>query len=138
MTNLALTLGGHITRRLRVALCCLAAWPVWTHTASAERFAYDETILVANRKEFHPTAFVDPHLINPWGIALRPPGAGGHIWVSNAGNASTSLYIGDANGKPLFQDGLKLLSIDGPKISFEDGLPNVTGQVYNAASDFAG
>ena len=31
----------------------------------------------------------------PWGIALRPPGAGGHIWTSNAGTGTTTTYIGD-------------------------------------------
>ena len=100
--------------------------------------AFEVTVLVANRPEFKPTAFVDPKVINPWGIALRPPGAGGHIWISNAGNATTTLYIGDANGMPLTQDGLKVVTIDGPLISFEDGLTNVTGQVYNAASDVPG
>lgn len=100
--------------------------------------AFTQTILVANRAEYKPTAFVDERMINPWGIALRPPGKGGHIWLSNAGNASTTLYIGDANGEPLRQDGLKILPIDGPVYSYEDGLSNVTGQVYNAASDYAG
>ncbi|BCU77539.1 TIGR03118 family protein [Luteolibacter sp. LG18] len=99
---------------------------------------FEDTILVANRAEYHPTAFVDERVINPWGIALRPPGKGGHIWLSNAGNASTTLYIGDANGQPLRQDGLKVVTIDGPLISYEDGLSNVTGQVYNAASDVPG
>jgi uncharacterized protein (TIGR03118 family) len=75
-------------------------------------------------------------MINPWGIALRPPGTGGHIWISNAGNLSTSTFIGDVNGAPLRQDGLKIVYLDGPLISYEDGLANVTGQVYNAASDF--
>ncbi|MEO5913168.1 MAG: TIGR03118 family protein [Luteolibacter sp.] len=109
---------------------------VETTPVSTSRF--DNTILVANRPEFKPTAFVDQQLVNPWGIALRPPGAGGHIWTSNAGNASTSLYIGDVNGKPLSQDGLKILSMAAPLISYEDGLINITGQVYNAASDIPG
>ena len=103
---------------------------------SGNRFV--QTVLVANRPEFHPTVMVDQKMINPWGIALRPPGAGGHIWLSNAGNASTTLYMGDVNGQPLHQDGLKVVAIDGPLISYEDGLSNVTGQVYNAASDFPG
>ena len=67
---------------------------------------YVEKILVANRAGFDPDALIDDHMINPWGIALRPPGAGGHIWISNAGNLSTSTYIGDAKGMPLHQDGL--------------------------------
>src|SRR6185295_6744715 len=91
-----------------------------------------------NRPELAPGALVDRHMVNPWGIALRPPGAGGHIWISNAGNLSTSTYIGDVKGSPLRQDGLKIVYLDGPLISYEDGLANVTGQVYNAASDFPG
>src|SRR6185436_11505258 len=97
---------------------------------------YEQKILVANRPGFAPDALVDPHMIDPWGIALRPPGAGGHFWTSNAGNLSTSTFIGDVPGNPLHQDGLKLVYLKGPKISYEDGLANVTGLVYNAASDF--
>ncbi|MEA3210283.1 MAG: hypothetical protein QOE70_3340 [Chthoniobacter sp.] len=96
---------------------------------------FQETILVASNGSYQPAAFIDAHIENAWGIALRPPGAGGHIWVSNARNASTSLYIGDVNGIPLHQDGLKILQLDGPLISYEGGLPQTTGQVYNAASD---
>jgi uncharacterized protein (TIGR03118 family) len=99
---------------------------------------YTKKILVANRAGFEDGAIIDKHLINPWGIALRPPGAGGHFWISNAGNLSSSTYVGDANGVPLHQDGLKIVYLNGPKISYEDGLANVTGVVYNAASDVAG
>ena len=123
---------------LRLLLGSIAAFSFSRISSAAERNDYAQTILVANRVEFHPTAFVDKHLVNPWGIALRPPGKGGHIWVSNARNASTSTYVGDVNGIPLHQDGLKLVGMDGPLISYEDGLPNVTGQVYNAASDVPG
>jgi uncharacterized protein (TIGR03118 family) len=104
--------------------------------ANAQTNVYSQKILVANRAGFEDGAIIDQHLINPWGIALRPPGAGGHFWISNAGNASTSTYIGDAHGKPLYQDGLKIVYLHGPLVSYEDGLANVTGQVYNAASDF--
>jgi uncharacterized protein (TIGR03118 family) len=113
--------------------------PATKQTApAAVKNSYTQTILVANRPEYKPVAFVDEHLVNPWGIALRPPGKGGHIWVSNAQNATTTTYIGDVNGEPLHQDGLKVIGIDGGLISYEDGVPNVTGQVYNAASDIAG
>src|SRR5262245_3588249 len=96
---------------------------------------YVQKVLVANRPGLAPDALIDPHLLNPWGIALRPPGVGGHIWISNAGNLSTSTFIGDVKGEPLRQDGLKIVYLDSPLISYEDGLANVTGQVYNAASD---
>src|SRR4249919_2239568 len=75
----------------------------------AEAAFYYQTNLVANKASYNPTYGVDENLVNPWGISLRPPGAGGHIWISNAGNLSTSLYIGDVHGVPLHQDGLKLV-----------------------------
>jgi len=118
-----------------------AAVPAAPATATATATAanvYAQKLLVANRPGFADDALIDRHLINPWGIALRPPGAGGHIWISNAGNLSTSTYIGDAHGVALHQDGLKIVFLSSPLISYEDGLANVTGQVYNAASDFPG
>src|SRR5678816_4073121 len=107
-------------------------------SAQHELNVYVQKILVANRPGLAPGAIIDPHLVNPWGIALRPPGVGGHIWISNGGNLSTSTYIGDVKGTPLTQDGLKLVYLSSPLISYEDGLANVTGQVYNAASDLPG
>lgn len=105
---------------------------------SSETEPFINTVLVANRAVYKPTAFVDQYLINPWGIAVRPPGAGGHMWTSNAANLTTTTYIGDANGVPLHQDGLKIVHIDNPTTSLWDGLARVTGQVYNAASDIKG
>jgi uncharacterized protein (TIGR03118 family) len=132
----------HLCRQL--ASCVL--WSLTASLAVSVAFAgepaslpgnvYGQKILVANRPGFAEDAIIDRHLVNPWGLALRPPGVGGHIWISNAGNASTSTYIGDAKGVPLHQDGLKIVYMNGPLLSYEDGLPNVTGQVYNAASDF--
>jgi len=124
---------------------CLALLALSDHPAhaggkvsSSEGVGFTNTVLVANRAHYKPTAFVDEYLINPWGIALRPPGTGGHIWLSNAANLTTTTYIGDANGAPLHQDGLKVVHIEGPMTSFWDGLAHVTGQVYNAASDIEG
>jgi len=97
---------------------------------------YLQTNLVANKADYH-AQIVDENMINAWGIALRPPGAGGHIWVSNARTGSSSEYIGDVAGQPLHQDGLKLVKLDQP--SFTDhGYAFVTGQAYNSASDIAG
>lgn len=117
-----------------VSSCLACGLPL--PAAEVQPNVYAQKILVANRPGFQAGALIDEHLVNPWGIALRPPGAGGHIWISNAGNASTSTYVGDAHGEPLHQDGLKIVYLGGPLISYEDGLANVTGQVYNAASDF--
>ncbi len=106
--------------------------------------SYVQTNLVANDAKYNPTAFVDPYLVNPWGIALRPPGAGGHFWTSNAGTGTTTTYIGDVAGTPLYQDGLKVVPIVtsqrdmDPFVPGTDGMAQVTGQVYNAATDRPG
>jgi uncharacterized protein (TIGR03118 family) len=126
----------HIRTVFTLALCWLTLTPL-LHSAGAPN-VFVQKILVANRPGFDPDAIIDEHMIDPWGIALRPPGAGGHFWVANAGNLSTSTFVGDANGVPLHQDGLKLVYLSGPLISYEDGLANVTGLVYNAASDLPG
>lgn len=121
----------HLSRACTVA-CLIAAIhaPAW-----ASSNAYTQTILIANRSAYNPTVMVDENLVNPWGIALRPPGAGGHIWISNAGTGTTTTYIGDVVGNPLHQDGLKTIPIQSSDSSY---IPGVTGQVYNAASDIAG
>jgi uncharacterized protein (TIGR03118 family) len=98
---------------------------------------FSQTVLVANLPEYNPTAFVDPHMTDAWGIALRPPGAGGHIWISNAQDGTTTTYQGDVNGVPLHQDGLKVIPINQPQWT-DHGYAQVTGQVYNAASDVPG
>src|SRR5262245_37734487 len=103
-----------------LGVCVLPACGTSASTRLPNTFV--QKVLVANRPGLAPDALIDSHMINPWGIALRPPGAGGHIWISNAGNLSTSTYIGDVNGSPLHQDGLKIVYLDGPLISYEDGL----------------
>ena len=95
-----------------------------------------QTNLVANKAEYHPQ-ILDEQMVNSWGIALRPPGAGGHIWVSNAWNGFSSEFIGDLTGNPLHQDGLKTVALDTPAFT-DHGYAFVTGQAYNAASDLPG
>jgi uncharacterized protein (TIGR03118 family) len=97
---------------------------------------YVQTNLVANKEEFH-ARIIDEKMINPWGIALRPPGAGGHIWISNARSGTSSEYIGDVPGNPLHQDGLKIVKLDEPRFT-DHGYAFVTGQTYNSASDIPG
>jgi len=97
---------------------------------------YVQTILVANKEEYKPQ-IVDKEMRDAWGIALRPPGAGGHIWISNAGTGTSSEFIGDVPGNPLHQDGLKIVTVDQPGWT-DHGYSFVTGQAYNSASDFPG
>jgi uncharacterized protein (TIGR03118 family) len=97
--------------------------------------AYVQTNLVANSSIYDPQ-IVDPNMVDAWGIALRPPGAGGHIWVDNAFTGTSSEYIGDVNGIPLHQDGLQSVPVETGAFA-DHGSAFVTGLVYNAASDLA-
>ena len=131
-----------IPRRLS-ALASAMALALSAH-AEAGANAYDKTILIANDAKYNPTVMVDPYLVDAWGIALRPPGAGGHIWISNAGTGTTTTYIGDVAGNPLHQDGLKVIPIVTSARDLDlddkrsDAIAQVTGQVYNSASDLPG
>lgn len=121
-------------RFLLLLAACVAA-PVIL-PARPSRGGYEQTNLVANKAEFHPQ-IVDEKMLNAWGIALRPPGAGGHIWISNAASGTSSEYIGDVTGSPLHQDGLRLVTLDMPGFT-DHGYAFLTGQAYNSASDLAG
>jgi uncharacterized protein (TIGR03118 family) len=103
---------------------------------AAEGNRYVQTNLVANNASFHPQ-ILDTQMRDAWGIALRPPGAGGHIWVDNAMSGTSVEYIGDVNGVPLHQDGLKTVTLDLPKWT-DHGFAFVTGLAYNSAADIKG
>jgi uncharacterized protein (TIGR03118 family) len=69
-----------------IALPCLAA-----------DNKYEQTNFVANKKTYK-AATVDKKLINGWGIAIRPAGAGGHFWVTGADISFE--YVGDVRNSP--------------------------------------
>jgi uncharacterized protein (TIGR03118 family) len=127
---------GFTSLLLSVACALLAT----IHSAHAQKptfqLGYNITVLVANSPQYHPQ-IIDPHMLDGWGIALRPPGAGGHIWIANAASGTVSEYIGDVRGNPLHQDGLKVVDLIQPQWT-DHGYAFVTGQVYNAASDLPG
>lgn len=118
-----------ILRYLILATCSAAA------SALAQN-AYVKTVLVANDPKYHPQ-LIDKKMVDAWGVAIRPPGAGGHFWISNAATGTSVEYIGDVNGAPLHQDGLKTVTLQTPRWT-DRGIAYVTGQTYNSASDFPG
>lgn len=59
---------------------------------------YKQTNLIANNIKYSPTIEVDEKLINAWGIAIRPKGAGGHFWVT--GKDISFEYVGDVQNSP--------------------------------------
>lgn len=54
--------------------------------------AYEDARLVANNDKYKAAA-KDEKLINAWGIAIRPAGAGGHFWVT--AKDTSFEYVGD-------------------------------------------
>lgn len=81
-----------------------------------------QTNLVANKPEFG-ALIVEPDLKNPWGIAIRPAGLGGHFWVAAANTGKSIQYVGDVGNTPLFQDDLKIVDTRGPAsgVAFNPG-----------------
>jgi uncharacterized protein (TIGR03118 family) len=79
-------------------------------------------------------ALQDPLLVNPWGITST---ASSPFWVANNGSSTSTLYQGDAAGKPVVKNstpppGTGLASITIPNAP--QGLP--TGTVSNPTTDF--
>ena len=99
-----------------------------------------QTNLVANKPEYG-AQIVDPDLLDPWGIAIRPAGLGGHFWFAAAHSGKSIEYVGDVGGTPLFQDDLKVVETGGPAtgVAFNPGSkfvitqPHETGAITNGA-----
>ena len=101
--------------------------------------SYDAHNLVANSAVYDPDV-VDPSMVNAWGLANRPAGLGGHIWVSASGSGQSIEYVGDVGAVPLYQDELRSISIPGAKgpegaPSQARSLGTPTGVVFNGAPD---
>jgi uncharacterized protein (TIGR03118 family) len=98
---------------------------------------YRQVNLAANA-EAYKARFTVPEMVNAWGIAIRPKGAGGHFWVS-AGAASYE-FVGDvtASGdqklRELFQDPLKAVTIPGTDTKTDTtSVGKATGVIFNSA-----
>ncbi|MFO0856374.1 MAG: TIGR03118 family protein [Phycisphaerales bacterium] len=128
----------------KLALCLAVS--IMGRCAVAQN-SYVTTTLVANDASYSPLVMVDPLLINGWGITLRPPGAGGHFWISNSGSGTTTTYVGDVHRpdgsfQSLFQDSLTVVNIPQGEGVVENGIHYIwdsqpTGQVYNySPTDF--
>jgi uncharacterized protein (TIGR03118 family) len=102
-----------------------------------------QTNLVANKPEFGAVT-IEPELKNPWGIAIRPAGFGGHFWVAAANSGKSIQYVGDVGNTPLFQDDLKIVDTRGPAsgVSFNPGTgfvitqPHANGPITNSTKFF--
>lgn len=112
----ALFLGGTM-----LAAMSASAQPFYT----LENLVTDDQAALA-AEGFEPAAFVDPNLVNPWGVAFSPTGP---FWVSNQVTGTSTLYTG--SGQP-FPAGDPLV------VNIPQGGPPAgpTGQVFNATGDF--
>jgi uncharacterized protein (TIGR03118 family) len=103
------------------------------------RNAYVMVPLVSTRESDQPL-IVDANLVDAWGISLRPPGKGGHWWITNAGTGTTTTYIGDAPGHPFGRDELEVVDLPvGALHEKNETYSQPTGTVYSgfAATEFA-
>jgi uncharacterized protein (TIGR03118 family) len=98
---------------------------------------YRQINLAANA-EAYKAKFTMPDMVNAWGIAIRPKGAGGHFWVG-AGNTSYE-FVGDVTAsadqklRELHQDPLKAVTIPGTDNSTEEtSIGKTTGVIFNGA-----
>jgi uncharacterized protein (TIGR03118 family) len=69
---------------------------------------------------------VDPHLVNPWGIAFGPTGL---LWVANNGTGTATVYSATGQPQPL------VVNIPSPTDATGGGRP--TGLIFNPTTDFA-
>jgi uncharacterized protein (TIGR03118 family) len=98
---------------------------------------YRQVNLAAN-SEVYRARLTIPEMVNAWGVAIRPKGAGGHFWVA-AGNASYE-FVGDVTAssdqrlRELHQDPLETVTIPGADTSTEEtSIGKATGVVFNGA-----
>jgi uncharacterized protein (TIGR03118 family) len=125
---------------LSVSLLSLSASSLFAQNAYVQTDLVCDTTYYANQgftTQTQPNLIVDPYLQDAWGISIRPPGAGGHFWITNAVTGRSDEFIGDVTGNPLHQDGLTSVPLDAPRF-IDHSAPFVTGVVYNSASDTAG
>lgn len=98
---------------------------------------YVQSNLAANSARYG-ARFTFPTMVNAWGIAIRPRGAGGHFWVTGGGTSWQ--FVGDVTQSPtpqlrtLFQDGLSEVALPGADSLGDDAsIGKATGTVFNGA-----
>ena len=103
----------------------------------AKRNAYQQANLAASKKSYN-AKFTFDGMVDAWGIAIRPAGAGGHFWVTAGGTSYQ--FVGDVTSsatpalRTLFQDGLKEVYIPGADaLTTIASLGKVTGTAFNGA-----
>jgi uncharacterized protein (TIGR03118 family) len=86
-------------------------------------------------RRWNSTTIEDSNMLNAWGVAIRPAGAGGHWWIANTDSGTVSLYVGDTASTALFQDATALVAVESAPATPEDPA-TPTGQVFNGSNEF--
>ena len=119
-----------------------SAIPGVGHTRSvvpvlAKRNAYQQANLAASKKSYN-AKFTFDGMVDAWGIAIRPAGAGGHFWVTAGGTSYQ--FVGDVTAsatpalRTLFQDGLAEVYLPGADaLTTAASIGKVTGTAFNGA-----
>lgn len=138
-------LPGRAARLVRRTVACLAVVGVaacsstgtTAGSAPSPDNRYRQVNLAANT-EAYKARFTIPGMVNAWGIAIRPQGAGGHFWVT-AGEASYE-FVGDVTAasdqklRELHQDALTAVTIPGADTKTDDtSVGKATGTIFNGA-----
>ncbi len=99
--------------------------------------AYRQTNLAATSATYG-AQFTLPGMVDAWGIAIRPAGAGGHFWV--LGGGTSWQFVGDVSAsadpklRTFFQDGLGEVYLPGAdSLSSAASLGKATGTAFNGA-----
>ncbi|WP_408639300.1 TIGR03118 family protein [Nocardia yamanashiensis] len=122
---------------LMVAAACSSTSSDTDEVKAIDGNTYAQTNLAANADKYK-AQFTFPDMVNAWGIADRPKGAGGHFWVGGGGYSFQ--FVGDVTASPdpklqkLFQDPLKLVTVPGADSDTSDkSIGKTTGVVFNGA-----
>ena len=130
------------TNHLAIALTLLALVAVAPKTAVAAEGYYLQRNLITNFRDKYRTRLESGRktlrndlVLNAWGLALRPAGAGGHWWIANTDSGTVVTYVGDTDTMPLFQDALKTVLVE-PAPATPELSPTPTGQVFSGSDEF--
>ncbi|WP_067565439.1 TIGR03118 family protein [Nocardia acidivorans] len=123
---------------LLVAAACSKSEPVADNYPQALDGNHYAQINLAADKDSYKAQFTYPDMVNAWGLADRPKGAGGHFWVGGGGFSFQ--FVGDVTKssdpkfQKLFQDPLKLVNVPGADSDTSDkSAGKTTGVIFNPA-----
>ncbi|WP_240504987.1 TIGR03118 family protein [Nocardia mangyaensis] len=127
--------GAVLAAALLVATACSSTGQAAVEVSALDGNRYSRTDLVAAKDSYRAQLTI-PELVDAWGLADRPKGAGGHFWVGAGGSAFQ--FLGDAHSssdtklKKLTQDDLKAVTVPGAGTA-DPKSGTTTGVVYNPA-----